>query len=79
MCWLLYSKKLAIFFPKKEATSFYNAVNKKYTVKPLKRTPKGQKQISALQTWVYYRGRECMIFGFSETKQTAHNREVSIL
>ena len=29
-------KKVGFFFPKKEATSFYNAVNKKYTVKPLK-------------------------------------------
>ena len=32
-CWLLYSKKSAIFFSKEEATSFYNAINKKYIIK----------------------------------------------
>ena len=43
------------------------------------RTPKGQNQLSALQRCPYYRGRESVIFGISGTKQTVHNREVSIL
>ena len=50
-----------------------------FTVKPLILTPKGQKQVSALQRCPYYRGRECMIFGISGTKQTVRNREVSVL
>ena len=42
------------------------------------RTPKGQNQVSALQRCPYYRGRECMVFGISGTKQTVRNREVSV-
>ena len=42
-------------------------------------TAKGQNQVSSLQTCPYYRGRECMIFGFSGTKRTVCNREVSAL
>ena len=34
--------------------------------------------VSALQRCPYYRGRECMIFGISGTKQTVRNREVSV-
>ena len=52
---------------------------KKYSHTSLIRTPKGQNQVSALQRCPYYRGRECMIFGISGTKQTVRNREVSVL
>ena len=51
----------------------------KYSQTSLIRTPKGQNQLSALQRCPYYRGRECMIFGISGTKQTVRNREVSLL
>ena len=37
---------------------------------------KGTEQV--LQRCLYYRGRECMIFGISGTKQTVRNREVSV-
>ena len=40
----------------------------KYSHTCLIRTPKGQNQVSALQRCLYYRGRECMIFGISGTK-----------
>ena len=50
-----------------------------YRQTSLIRTPKGQSQVSALQRCPYYRGRECMIFGISETKRTVRNREVSVL
>ena len=33
--------------------------------------------MSTLQRCPYYRGRECMIFGISGTKQTVRNSEVS--
>ena len=39
-----------------------------YSQTSLIRTPKVQNQVSALQRCPYYRGRECMIFGFSGTK-----------
>ena len=51
----------------------------KYSQTCLIRTPKGQNQVSALQRCLYYRGRECMIFGISGTKRTVRNREVSVL
>ena len=50
-----------------------------YSHTSLIRTPKGQNQVSTLQRCLYYRGKECMIFGISGTKQTVHNREVSVL
>ena len=50
-----------------------------YSQTSLTRTPKGQNQVSALQRCLYYRGRECMIFGISGTKRTVCNREVSVL
>ena len=50
-----------------------------YSQTSLIRTPKGQNQVSALQRCPYYRGRECMIFGFSGTKRTVRDREVSVL
>ena len=43
------------------------------------RTPKGQNQVSAVQRFPYYRGRECMIFGISGTKRTVRNGDVSLL
>ena len=49
-----------------------------YSQTSLIRTPKGQNQLSALQRCPYYRGRECMIFGFSGTKRTVRCREVSV-
>ena len=49
-----------------------------YSQTSLIRTPQGQNQVSALQRCPYYRGRECMIFGISGTKQTVRNREVSV-
>ena len=45
-----------------------------YSQNSLIQTPKGQKQVFALQRSPYYRGRECMIFGFSGTKRTVRNK-----
>ena len=50
-----------------------------YSQTSLIRTSKGQNQLFALQRCPCYRGRERMIFGISETKQTVRNREVSVL
>ena len=47
-----------------------------YNQTSLIRTPKGQNQVSTLQRCLYFGGRECMIFGFSGTKQTVHDRKV---
>ena len=45
-----------------------------YSQNSLIQTPKGQNQVFALQRSPYYRGRECMIFGFSGTKRTVRNK-----
>ena len=50
-----------------------------YSQTSLIQTPKGQNQVSALRRCPYYRGRECMIFGFSGTKWNVRNREVFLL
>ena len=47
-----------------------------YNQTSLIRTPKGQNQVSTLQRCLYFGGRECMIFGFSGTKQTVRDRKV---
>ena len=51
----------------------------RYSQISLIRTPKGQNQVSTSQKWSYYRGRECMMFVISGTKQTVGNREASVL
>ena len=50
-----------------------------YSQTSLIRDTKGRNQVSALQRCPYYRGRQCMIFGISGTKQTVCNGEVSVL
>ena len=55
----------------------FSVTNILYSQTSLIRTPKGQNQLSGLQMSLYYRGRECMIFGISGTKRTVRNREVS--
>ena len=52
--------------------------HKIYSQISLIQTPKGQNQLPALQSCPYHRGRECMIFGISETKRTVRNRQVSV-
>ena len=52
--------------------------HKIYSQTSLMETPKRQNQLPALQSCPYHRGRECMIFGISETKRTVRNREVSV-
>ena len=44
-----------------------------YNQTSLIRTPKRQNQVSALQRCPYHRGRECTIFGISQTKRTVCN------
>ena len=55
----------------------FSVTNILYSQTSFIRTPKGQNQLSGLQMSLYYRGRECMIFGISGTKRTVRNREVS--
>ena len=57
----------------------FSVTNKLYSQTSLIRTPQGQNQLSGLQRCPYYRGKECMIFGISGTKQTVRNGEVSVL
>ena len=57
----------------------FSVTNKLYSQTSLIRTPQGQNQLSGLQRCPYHRGRECMIFGFSGTKRTVRNREISVL
>ena len=47
-----------------------------YNQTSLIQTPKGQNQVSTLQRCLYFGERECMIFGFSGTKQTVRDRKV---
>ena len=47
-----------------------------YSQTSLTQTPKGQNQVSTLQKCPYYKGRECMIFGFSGTKRTVRKERL---
>ena len=53
-----------------------NTLTLKYSQTSLLRTPKGQNQVSTLQKCPYYKGRECMIFGFSGTKRTVRKERL---
>ena len=47
-----------------------------YSQNSLIQTPKGQNQVLALQRCPSYRGRECLIFGFSGTKRTVRKERL---